>query len=389
MKKRILFVINTLNCGGAEKSLISLLSVFDYDRYDVELQMISICGSLIEFVPPQVKVLPAIRYFDYCTSSFFSNDVTFAFALARLKISLGIRTDKKLYDVQVQWKYASPVIKPGEEEYDVAIAWGQDTPTHYVAEKVKARKKLAFINGDYRKAGRNRDFDAPFYMKYDYVVSVSDLLSDIIIEVFPEIKDRVRTVYDINNAELIISMAELENPFSDVHGKIKIVTVGRLAKTKGYDIAVEAAKTLRDKGVSFVWYFVGGGPEMTAIKESVKANGLESIVFPVGEKENPYAYMKNADIYVQTSRREGYCLTLYEARVLNKPCVSTCFDVVYNQLIDGENGIITEMNGEAVAMGILKLIKSDELRNHIIENVKKEKKGNVEEIEKLYELIEK
>ena len=392
MKKQLLFVINEMGCGGAEKSLLSLLTAFDFEKYDVDLQMFSVGGMFLKLLPTGINILGKIEYMAYCDEKSLLGTYKPSFVFSRLSSSIALRINRKrrkFHDAQCFWKYAEKRIRPLEKEYDAAIAWGQGNPTHFVAAKTKAKKKIAFINADYSGMGHNRDFDDRYYKEYDYIAAVSDELCGMIKKVFPEFAEKICTVYDINNADIIEKMASEENPFADVREKVKIVTVGRLVKPKGYDIAVEAAKTLRDKGVSFVWYFVGGGPEMTAIKESVKANGLESIVFPVGEKENPYAYMKNADIYVQTSRREGYCLTLYEARVLNKPCVSTCFDVVYNQLTDGENGIITEMNGEAVAMGILKLIKSDELRNYIVENVKNEKKGNIEEIGKLYELIEK
>lgn len=99
--------------------------------------------------------------------------------------------------------------------------------------------------------------------------------------------------------------------------------------------------------------------------------------------------MKAADIYVQTSKFEGYCLTLAEARMLNIPCVTTNFDVVYAQMIDGDNGLVVEMNAEAVADGIIRLATDQELYQHIKRFQEREKKGNVEEIEKFYALVEK
>ena len=114
---------------------------------------------------------------------------------------------------------------------------------------------------------------------------------------------------------------------------------------------------------------------------------LTKNVILVGATDNPYVYMKNADIYVQTSRFEGYCLTLGEARILNTPVISTKFDVVYNQLVDGENGLIVDMKPKAIAEAIERLSKDSVLQEHIVDNLKKEKKGNIEEIEKLYNLL--
>ena len=91
---------------------------------------------------------------------------------------------------------------------------------------------------------------------------------------------------------------------------------------------------------------------------------------------------------MQTSRFEGYCLTLTEARILNRPCVTTRFDVVYDQMVEGENGLVVDMTPEAVAEGILRLIQDHALYEHIQEYQRSEKKGNTEEIENLYALID-
>ena len=206
--------------------------------------------------------------------------------------------------------------------------------------------------------------------------------------VFPEFEDKMVPLYDINNGDMIAKMAEEENPFTGEPAPVKIVTVGRLVEQKGYDLAVDVAEILKQQGICFKWFFVGEGPERTRIENRIARANLEEQVVLVGAKDNPYVYMKHADIYVQTSRFEGYCLTLGEARMLNTPVISTNFDVVYNQLRDGENGLIVEMNAQAIADAIQRLWNDIELRNHIVEELKAEKKGNTEEIEKFYRMIE-
>lgn len=166
-----------------------------------------------------------------------------------------------------------------------------------------------------------------------------------------------------------------------------VVTVGRLVKPKGYDLAIQASKIIKDKGIDFKWYFVGDGPERLVIEQDVQKYNLQENIILTGAQSNPYTYIKNADIYVQTSRFEGYCLTLGEARILNKPVISTNFEVVYNQIRDGENGLIVEMDPQKIADAIIRLFTDKELRNNIVENLKQEKKENIEEIEKIYPLI--
>ena len=147
---------------------------------------------------------------------------------------------------------------------------------------------------------------------------------------------------------------------------LRIVTVGRMTTQKNYVLAVETAKHLKDSGLNFCWFFVGDGPERVTIENLVTDYGLEEYVLLLGIQSNPYPYMAGCDIYVQTSSFEGFCLTLREARILNKPVVSTNFSVVYDQIRDGENGLIAEMIAESVAEKIILLAKNKTLREKLI-----------------------
>lgn len=135
-----------------------------------------------------------------------------------------------------------------------------------------------------------------------------------------------------------------------LHGTV-ITTVGRLVTQKGYDIAIEAAHILKEQGADFTWMVCGEGPERKMLEEKIGQYGLQKDFILLGVQANPYPYMKAGDIYVQTSRFEGYCLTLTEARILNRPCVATNFDVVYDQMVQGENGLVVEMTPEARSGG--------------------------------------
>lgn len=390
MKKKILFVINSLGLGGAEKSLTSLLNVMDYSRYSVDMLMFNPGGMFMKLLPKQVNILPQLDFLK-SNQSIKMQVLRPKYLLARITASIGLRCNKgknKLHPAQCYWKYAGFVFDELPGYYDAAIAWGQGNPTHYIAKKVHAARKIAIINVNYEGAGHKKDFDRCYYREYNYIANVSDDLCEMSKHVFPEFEDKMVTLYDINNGDMIAKMAEEENPFAGELALLKIVTVGRLAEQKGYDLAVDAAEILKHQGVCFKWIFVGEGSERTRIENRIARANLEEQIVLVGAKDNPYVYMKHADIYVQTSRFEGYCLTLGEARMLNIPVISTNFDVVYNQLRDGENGLIVEMNPKAIADAIQRLWNDTELRNHIVEELKEEKKGNTEEIENFYRMIE-
>lgn len=389
MKKSILFVINSLCLGGAEKSLTSLLSAFDYDKYDVDLLMFRAEGMFLKLLPKEVNVLPELDFFK--NNSISAQLKHPNYLVSHLRASIGLRINNRkhiLHASQCYWKYAGKAFDAIEKKYDVAIAWGQGNPTHYVADKVRAEKKITVINVNYEAAGYEKKIDYPFYQKYAYIVAVSDELASIIGNVFPDFKHKIRTVYDVNNAVLIEKMASAFNPFEDYKSELFLVTAGRLEVQKGYDLAIEAAKKLKDKGIDFKWFFVGEGSCRGQLEAMIADYKLSEQVILVGAQENPYVYMKNADIYVQTSRFEGYCLTLCEARILNKPVISTNFDVVYNQIRDGENGLIVDMNPTEISDAIEHLSDDKALQEHIVANLKKEKKGNLQELNKLYQLIE-
>ena len=115
--------------------------------------------------------------------------------------------------------------------------------------------------------------------------------------------------------------------------------------------------------------FVGEGEMRPAIEGRIRELGLDQNVHLLGLKENPYTYMANADIYVQTSSFEGFGMTIAEAKILQRPVVSTNFDIVHDQIIDRKNGLIAEMTPESVANCIIELSRDKRLKDTIVENL--------------------
>ncbi|VEF49061.1 group 1 glycosyl transferase [Bacillus freudenreichii] len=395
MKKNLLFVIDSLECAGAEKSLVTLLSLFDYGRYNVDLLLFGHGGALEELVPKQVKILPPNNYTKFSSlnlkeATFYSvKNRKFKLLAARIKYSFSIR--KKNYSnpqkARIYWQSASRVFEENPKTYDVAISYAQGVPTFYVAEKIKAKRKYAWVNVSYRLKDDDKNFQQQFYERFDKIVAVSDSAKEVFVETFPHYENKMNVVYDINNPRLIANMAEIGNSYEDDFTGTRILTIGRLAHQKGYDFALDACRMLVDKGIHFKWYALGKGPLEEEIKKKIADYGLSEHFILLGVKSNPYPYIKDADIYVQPSRFEGFGLAIAEARMLNTPVVTTRFDAVYNQMIDGKNGLVVDMNGAAICEGILRLINDKRLREQIIKYLHNEKKGNVEELDKFYQLI--
>lgn len=388
MKKNLLFVIDSLQCGGAEKSLVSLLQLIDCSKYEIDLLIHDTkrsknVGLFEQYVPSAVNV-PNFQIFG---DSIIDRIRKF---LYYLRLSPQLRLNHKRHGSEIYWRSAHYDHKVLEKHYDVAIAYQQGIPTFYVATKVKADKKVAWINANIYNEGYDMDYCRPFYEKMDKIVAVSSRLLNILSERSPWIKDKLVCIYDIVNPGLIRKMAS--EPIDDARfsgSELKFVTAGRLAPAKNHLLAVETARILRDKNVNFKWYFVGDGPTRGSVEKSINEYGLQDHVILLGMKDNPYPYIADADIYVQTSSHEGFCLTLAEARVLCRPIVSTNFDVVYDQIIDHQNGLIAEMTPESVAENILNLLEDKSLSDTLIQNLKMEQNNtSVTELEKFYALVE-
>lgn len=395
MKQKLLFVIDSLDCAGAEKSLISLLSLLDYSKFDVDLLLFAHGGILEELLPQEVNKLKPLKYTQFTQlhllkaiiHSFKSRNFKMLICRSKFTFKIRLRKYSNVEKAKVYWECVSEVIDNNQKEYDIAISYAQGVPTFYVANKVKAKRKFAWVNASLKLKDIDKNFQRNYYNQYKKIVTVSDSAKRVFTETYPEFKNKMEVIYDLNSPDYIFKMSDLGNFVYEEYSGIKILSIGRLAKTKGYDIALDACRKLKERGIDFKWYVLGKGPLENDIKQYIQKYNLGDHFILLGVKSNPYPYIKNADIYVQTSRFEGFGLAIAEARMLNIPVVTTRFDAVFNQMIHEKNGLIVDMDGEAVCNGIIQLIDDQNLRKEIINYLEHEKKGNIEEIEKFYQLI--
>lgn len=397
MKKRILFVIDSLICAGAEKSLITLLSLIDYSRYDVDLQLFKYGGEFEKYLNKNVNLLPPFQYTTFIEKSLskqlFSliHIKNIKMFLMRILYSTLLRVNHQLNNAmiaRIYWQTIGNCIEKKSILYDYAIAYAQGVPTFYVIDKVHAKKKFGWVNVSYRLNGKEKRFQLNYYHKLDKIVTVSDSAFNVFSEVFPTLKKNMTTIWDIIDYNFILHMSQEGKSYADNYTGKRILTVARLNKhQKGYDIALEACKILKEKGLDFRWYAIGKGLYREEMERYIKENGLEKHFILLGTTSNPYPFFKDAYLYVQTSRHEGFGLTIAEARLLNIPVVTTEFDAVYNQMIQGKNGIVTEQDPQMVAEAIEKLLNDPNLYQSIKRFLEKEKKGNTEEINKFYDLF--
>ena len=155
---------------------------------------------------------------------------------------------------------------------------------------------------------------------------------------------------------------------------------------KNFESIPEICKYLRKDGYDIKWYIIGSGESHDLILYNINKFEMDEVVILLGQKTNPYPYIKNCDIYIQPSRYEGKAITVLEAQVLEKPVIITNYKTANSQLKNYENGFIVELEPKKCAKGIEKIIDDDKLRKKVIDNCKSMRFPNDYHI--LYELIQ-
>ena len=366
MKKNVLFVMSSLRHGGAERSLINLLQVFDYDKYEVDLLLFQKEGGFLELVPPQVHMIEGGVELSclYATKRKEQLSIKhpilsaehFLFTFISRKRTASLEGSR-----QYRWvNYYQKRIPPLKKRYDIAISYLQVEQLYYLVDKVTAGRKLAWIHTDYSKVNTDREIDLAYLSRVDGVVSISDECVNILKELFPPIADKCYMLPNISSSKVIweLSAAFYPEEYSK-DGVLTLISIGRIAKQKHFDLAIQTAAELKKRGVKFRWYVLGDGSLRNELEQMIVKLDVKDCFAFIGLRSNPYPYIRYADILVQTSLYEGKSVVLDEAKILCTPIVSTNYATVRDQVSDHE-GIVVEMTGAAIADGIQQMAEDKE-----------------------------
>lgn len=235
--------------------------------------------------------------------------------------------------------------------------------------------------------GLQSGFDRPFIGRLDALCAVSGGCLAALKKVFPEYAEKLHVIYNIISADFMHKLAGRDGGFNDGFVGLRVLSIARLSHQKGLDIALPAVAKLKKKGLAFRWYIIGVGPEEQSLKQMAKDLGVENTVVFLGERANPYPYLKQCDIYLQPSRFEGKSIAVDEAMVMCRPILLTDFSTASDQIESGKNGLIVPMTSEGVAGGLEDLILNEERRLHFTLELSHGCYSNESEINKLYALL--
>lgn len=374
--KKVLFVINTLGKAGAEVALMELLrrllsiqNQWEDCQLSLDLYVLTSQGELKEELPEEVALLNR-EYSDVPVLSaegrkhlrrkviaaslhhgaiiknlpgLFSNGF-------RMLKKGKVRTDKLL------WRVLSDGADFFEEEYDLAVSFLEGGSAYYAADHVKARKKAAFIHVDYQQAGYTRALDHDCYLRFDRIFTVSGEVSEAFLEVYPECREKTMVFHNLLDEKRIHDLACLPGGFSDEYDGIRILTVGRLVYQKGYDVAIQAMKLLKEAGVRARWYVLGEGEQRKELEAQIEREGLQQDFLLCGAVENPYPYYAQADVYAHFTRFEGKSIAVQEAQILGKPIAASDCSGNREQIQNGVDGLLCDFTPEAMKEALCFLI---------------------------------
>ncbi|HEY2420678.1 MAG TPA: glycosyltransferase [Neobacillus sp.] len=395
--KKILIASFDMEVGGVERSLISMLDHFDYKNFDVDVMLYRHQGDFMSLLSKRVNLLNEIPHYSTFRKSIgeIITEKHYLIGCSRILAKINAEITRRLknieepgyYQMQIIWKYTLPFLPKLKNEYDLAISYLW--PHYFVADKVMAKKKIAWIHTDYSMIETDIAQDIKMWNKFDHIVAVSEACKASFLAKYPELEGKVMVIENIVSPEFIKEMStEKVETSLEKDTRFKLLTVARLSHAKGIDHAVKALKLVKDRGYkNIAWYIVGFGGDEALIRELIKKNQLEASFILLGKKTNPYPYMKECDVYVQPSRYEGKAVTVNEAKILGKPILITNYPTSESQIQHGIDGYISELSIEGLANGIEKLYLDAELRLKLAENCRNTDYGNKSELEKLFNLV--
>lgn len=328
---KILFHIDTLGGGGAEKVLCNLVNHMNQTKFDITVQTV--------FPDDPTKYLVDGIHYKYI----YPSDNQFNRKLYRIEASLGL-----VYALHMK------------DDYDIEIAYLEFGPTKVMASSTnKKAKKIAWVHCDFDVAIKDKEafikYATDQYKKFDKIVCVSEKCKESFVSMFGN-DPEVIVLHNVIDDKEILKKAELPLPSEVEKRKLTLCTVGRLSAPKNYFRLLKTAHQLHDEGFDFDLWMVGDGEQRALIEEYVSQHQMSSYVRLYGFQQNPYPFMKAADLLVCSSDYEGYSTFAIESVILCKPFLTTDCSGMH-EILDGYSlGWISQNDDEDFYMELKKVL---------------------------------
>ena len=334
---RILFFIENLSGGGAEKVLCNLVNEMDQSKFDITVQTLWKADA-------GLYLKPGIRY-RYC----YAKKTVPNRYRSRLEASLGLT-----YPFHIK------------DNYDIEAAYLEFGSTKILAGSTnKKAKKLAWVHCDLRQNLSEKPETiqkiANHYQAYGQIVCVSQTAKESFVQLFGREED-VAVLYNTVDDTAIREKALAVLPKLPEKRRLTVVSVGRLSREKQFDLLLRVHKRLLQEGLDHDLWIVGEGVQRSLLEKQIMEDGLTDSVQICGYQPNPYPFMQAADLLACSSRYEGLSTFVTEGLILGKPVVTTDCSGMRELLGASEYGMIVENSEEALLNGMRSMIMNPSLR---------------------------
>ena len=388
--KKILVATESLGSGGVEVSLIRFLTeLTKIKNIKVDLLLLKKEGIYLDKVPKNVKIIEIKNKHEMYN---YTHDLSYMKELkgiSKIKFFIHIVSIyffRKINRYDLAYKILLRNVERITGYYDLAIdylGYGHFL-SGVIASKVNARKKAMWIHDE------KVDWLVrvkPWINNYDKLFCVGKSCLNNIANNNPKIKNKLAVFYNMTDYQNVRAKALEKTNIKFKNNVCNIVTVGRLEWQKAHEIAIETAKILKERNFKFNWYLIGGGTKENELKELVKEYNLEKEFIFLGVKPNPFPIVKMADLYVLSSRHEGYCLATLEAKILDKVIIATDIESNREQITNGINGFLCPLDSQAFADKIIEVYDDKVLMDKVKTNLLKENFDYTSEFEKINKML--
>lgn len=337
-KKKILFLLESFAGGGVEKVFIDLINNIDINKYDITVMSIWDCGVRKKDLRKDIRyksIFPRIKGIGRIFHRFVEKS-----------------SGKLLYRVAIR------------EKYDIEVAFLEGRATKIIsASNNNVSKKIAWVHIDLSKGHWtnqvfkfNTELERECYKKFDDIVCVSNSVKHGFNKLFGEDFTNIHVKYNPIIDTEIKSKSE-EEVLDIIRPKDKklLVTSGRLDTQKGYDNLLEVCRLLNNDEIDYELWILGDGWEKENLHSLIKKYNLDNVKL-LGFKENPYKYINEGDLFVCSSRNEGFSLVIAEAMILGLPVISTDCSGPNELLNYGEFGLLVKNDVNSLYQGIKELL---------------------------------
>lgn len=363
---KVLFVVTDCGHGGISRSLQNLCPYLEKREVRVSIFALNHEGAYLNVFPKE-KLLPEDKWVSLLIKNHrIQNGLTRCLVLI-VKLLSVVMTKVGLPFKELLFKRRAKVLS--NMGFDAIVAFSEGVPTRFVSF-MKGKNLIAWIHCDYANYKRlNNNIDERnTYERYNSIVCVSEYTRKVFCQLMPSVSNRVHAIYNVLDSDMMISLARLRiDDKNFVRDNFTIVSVGRIDPVKRFSEIPFIAAKLKQASCRFKWYIIGGSgvpAERELLMHNVALCEVEDCVIYLGEKDNPYYYIRNSELLVNTSLSEACPYVVNEAKILHKPVVCTDFGSAEEFIENGVNGYISPI--EKIHEPIISLIKRRELYDRMV-----------------------